>query len=580
MKYALSVVFLLAVSPFALGGTRTWSGKHDTQNIEVTAVYFVPADRKPLPDWRERVEYFCRRIELFHAREFRGQSTLKTAVHAEPFVSQSTTAELRRGDANAIYFRTLQETDRRLRFAEGERESFPILLILSEINWRPLDDFYRLKPQDGPLVFEGNSTGGEHFPGAASGGARASYLADRGVGWALVSADGWRVPYRGSDCVVYHEGCGHTVGLPHPEPGDRSVMSLGQYRGWLSESWLDKEQKLRLGWVPQDIADDAQIELFSRFRALPQPRVPQPGQSVTLAFDWPDDAKVSSLRVRFQTSVDGPWIDAPQTWKGNAPRTATLGTFDRETPVSYRVDTELEDGATAELWGYFQVRSDPQRAPQPFSLSPDLIVHAADPDLPGEIATLPTEEVDLLGIADPETCWTVGDWSKTEGKLLSPKRYGARLELPYSPPEEYRLSLIVEPLDEPDGLILGQCLGGNRFVTLLNYTPEKDGLSAIENIDGRNLGNETTFTGNLFQKNRLSQAIVIVRKGRVTMSVDGRTVVDWRGSPDRLSLSDYWKTPNETALFLGAYDCQYRFHRITLEPISGEGEMLKSGRTE
>ncbi len=575
MKSLLSVALLLAVSPFALAGTKTWSGEHDTEDIEVTVVYFVPADRKPLPDWRERVDYFCRRIELFHAREFQGQSTLKALVYEKPFVSQSTTSELRGGDANAIYFRTLQETDQRLRFAEGERESFPILLVLSEINWRPLDDFYRLKPQDGKLVFEGNYTRGEHFPGASAGGARASYLADRGVGWGLVSADGWRVPYRGSDCVIYHEGCGHTVGLPHPEPGNGSVMSRGQYFGWLSESWLDNDQKSRLGWQPQDVAEDPQIELFSRFRALPEPRVPQPGQAVSLALDWPDDADVRSLMVRFQTSIDGPWIDVPQTWEGDAPRAAALGAFDRETPVSYRVDTELNDGATGELWGYFQVRSDPQRAPQPYSLSPDLIVHTAALDSPGQIATLPTEEIDLLEIADTETCWTVGDWSKNAGKLLSPKRYGARLELPYSPPEEYRLSLIVEPLDEPNGLILGQRSGGNRFVTLLNYSPEK-GLSAIEDIDGRNVGNETTFTGKLFQKERLSQAIVTVRKDRVTISVDGRTIVDWRGSPNRLSLSDYWKTPDATALFLGAYDCRYRFHRITLEPISGKGRMLKS----
>jgi hypothetical protein len=575
MRRLPSVALMLAISPFALAGMRTWDGQHDTQEIEVTVVYFVPADRRPLPDWRERVDYFCRRIELFHAREFQGQSVLKTAVHSEPFVSQLTTAELRSGPADSIFFRTLQETDRRLGFAQDQRHAFPILLVLSEINWRPLDDFYRLKPEKDMLAFEGTYTHGEHFPGAASGGARASYLADRGVGWALVSADGWRVPYRGSDCVAYHEGCGHTVGLPHPEPGDGSVMSLGQYRGWLSESWLDKEQKVRLGWEPQEMVAEPQIELFSRFRALPQPRVPQPGQSVVLALDWPDEAKVRSLRVRFQTSVDGPWIDVPQAWNGNAPRTAKLGTFDRPTPVSYRVDTELQDGTNAELWGYFQVRKHPQQNPEPFFLSQDLIVHGGAPDSVGEIEDLPTEELDLLGIADVETCWCVGQWSRDGDRLLSPKQYGARLELPYSPPDEYRLVLIVEPLDEPDGLILGQRSGGNRFVTLLNFTPQKDGLSAIENVHGRNVGNETTFTGNLFQKNRPSQVIVAVRKGGVTIAVDGRTIVNWKGPPDSLSLSGYWKTPDETALFLGAYDCRYRFHRITLEPASGEGRMLK-----
>lgn len=560
-------VLLLATACEVLAGTKTWDGKYDTENIEITVVYFVPSDRRPLPDWRERVDYFCRRIELFHAREFQGQSNLKTIVRDEPLVSELTTAELRPGDGDAIFFRTLREADRRLQFAQDRNGAFPILLVLSEINWRPLDDFYRLKPKDGKFVFEGSRTNGEHVPGAAAGGARAAYLADRGVGWGLVSADGWRVPYRGSDCVIYHEGCGHTVGLPHPQPGNGSVMSQGQYHGWISESWLDNDQKARLGWAPQDVAHDEQLELFSKFRALPQPPVPQPGQEVKLAIDWPDDARVKSLRVRFQTAIDGPWIEAPQSWTGSAPATASLGAFDRATPVSYRVDAELENGATAELWGYFQVRSHPDENPQPRSLSPDLIVHAAA-DAPVEQTKPARQETDLLAVADPSACWTNGQWIKEEGTLLSPKQPGARLELPQEPPEEYRLVLIVEPLDEPNGLALGQRLGDNRFLTLINYTPAQESLTAIENLDGRDVGNnETTFAGSLFSKNRLSQAIVTVKKDGVTVSVDGRTVIRWRGSADRLSLSDYWKTPNPSALFLGAYNCRYRFHRITLEPL-------------
>ena len=275
LKAFVAVFVVMSQSCFA--GTKTWDGKHETGTIALTVVYFVPSDRQALADWHDRAEYYCRRIEQFHAREFQGQSTLKATLLAEPFVSQFTTAELRRGNGDAIFFKTLKEVDQRLSFGEPPRDGFPILLVLSEINWMPLDDFYRLSPKDGKLVFEGNYNDGEHFPGATSGGARATYLADRGVGWGLVSADGWRVPYRGSDCVIYHEGVGHTVGLPHPQPGNGSVMSLGQYRGWLSESWVDKEQKPRLGWTPdKDHRERAsQFELFTKFRAVSEPRVPQ-----------------------------------------------------------------------------------------------------------------------------------------------------------------------------------------------------------------------------------------------------------------------------------------------------------------
>lgn len=388
IRFGLVLLCCFACDP-AFGGMKTWDGKHDVDRIDVTVVYFVPRDRTPLPDWKERVDYFRRRIELFHRREFEGQSTLTTSRQDEPFISEQTTAELRPGDGDAIFFRTLREADRRLKFAQGEHTAFPILLVLSEINWRPLDDFYRLHPVDGKLVFEGNYNHSQHFPGATSGGARATYLADRGVGWGLVSADGWRVPYRGTDCVVYHEGCGHTVGLPHPEPGDNSVMSFGQYRGWISESWIDKEQKIRLGWQPKPPPADPQLKLFSKFRALPEPRVPKPNQPVHLALNWPDGAKVASLRVRIQTSVRGPWIEVAQAWDGDAPHSAAVGTFDRATPVSYRCDAVLKDGSTAELWGYFQVRAKPDENPQPSVASPDLIIPMPKPKPSSENATTP-----------------------------------------------------------------------------------------------------------------------------------------------------------------------------------------------
>ena len=218
----------------------TWDGRHPITRIEATVVYFVPADRTALVDWRARAEWFARRIEAFHAREFEGTSALVARVEELPLVSRQSTAALREGNADAIFFRTLREADERLSFAREARGAFPVLVVLSDINWRPLDDFHRLAPRGTGWEFEGAlSPDGIHVPGAASGGARATYLADAGKGWGLVSADGWRVPYRGSDCVVYHEGVGHAIGLPHPQQPTADVMSQGQYRVTLGQSWVD-----------------------------------------------------------------------------------------------------------------------------------------------------------------------------------------------------------------------------------------------------------------------------------------------------------------------------------------------------
>lgn len=69
--------------------------------------------------------------------------------------------------------------------------------------------------------------------------------------------------------------------------------------------------------------------------------------------------------------------------------------------------------------------------------------------------------------------------------------------------------------------------------------------------------------------------VCTIRKDAVTVTCDGRTVIDWRGEPSRLSLSDYWRTPRDEALLLGAYDCRCRIYRLTLTPISGTGKPLE-----
>jgi hypothetical protein len=565
----LLTLTLLLVSATSLPATTTtWDGQHSTAEITVTVAYFVPKDRAPLPDWRDRVGYFCRRIEAFHEREFGDQSTMRATMLDEPFVSDLDTTALREGDGDAIFFRTLREVDARLDFGKEADGPFPILLVLSEINWRPLDDFYRLQPTDDGPRFEGNYNGSEHFPGANSGGARATYIARDRKGWGLVSADGWRVPYRGADCVVYHEGCGHTVGLPHPEPGNGSVMSFGQYNGWISESWLDRDQKAHMAWVPPAEEPDRSGNLFDHFRALPEPRVPRPDEPVSLALDWPAGAEVMSLRLRYQLDEYAPWVDVPVEGVTGAPSHIALATFDRPTPVSYRIDATLADGQTAELWGYFQVRQQPDENPQPGGARRELTREAPADVAPALALPGIDAEINLLAGIDPARDQVSGEWTLADGKLESPKAYGARIAVPGDVPAEYQVTAIVEPLDEPDGFLLGQVLEGQQFAVTLHYAPEGQTLSALENIDGENVSNYTTYREPLFQQGRLSQIVCTVRQTGVTVSVDGREIITWHGEPNRLSLSDYWKMPNTEQLFLGAYDCRYRIHRLTLLPIA------------
>jgi|LakMenEpi03Aug12_release.lakeMendotaPanAssembly.Ray.scaffolds.fasta_scaffold01718_19 hypothetical protein len=557
---------------------KTWDGKYSIDQIEVTMVYFVPKDRQPLSDWKKRLEYYANRIEQFHEREFQGQSRLTVTVHPSVFPSRFSTEQLRVGDANQIYYKTMEEVDRTLNFKGTTGDAFPILLVMSEVNWRPLDDFFRVRPVDGRLEFEGNYNQGRHFPGAESGGARAVYWDNVGKGWGLVSADGWRVPYSGSDCVAYHEGVGHTIGLPHTEDANTSVMSLGQYHGWINESYVDVTQKRKLGWKPREQNNNT---LFSKFTAIPLPTVPKPSEKVSLQCQWPESISLSSVVIEIQTRLDTPWIKVKEYTQAELavgpPRSIDLGSFDRATPISYRVKVTAREQKPVELYGYFQVRQAENEFPVPDRwTSPDLRNAMTSTRLtPSDAASAGGlrlgKEIDVLSLFANNVEAVSGDWKWEAGKLEAPKAYGARIELPIDTPLEYQAIYVVEPLDEPNGLTLGQLVEGNRFLVLLHFRVDQSSLSAIENINNQNVGNATTLDRGLLVKNRLSQIVCTVRKTGVRVEVDGQPVIDWKGDPKELSLSEYWQTPNANRLFIGAYDCRYRIHRITLQEIKSSG---------
>ncbi|QEL20883.1 hypothetical protein [Limnoglobus roseus] len=245
----LALTVILSVASNVLAGPTTYDGQHEIGTINLTVAYFVPKDRTPLPDWKDRIEYYVRRVSAFHYRELDGRSKIKAAVRPKPLVAESVAADFRQGDQNRAFYKTMDDVKALLKWKPDGTAGFPILLVLSDINWRELDDFRRVRTIDGRDVHEGNvSLNGRHFPGAESGGARAVYIAKGGYGMGLVSGDGWRVPYSGgSDCVVYHEGLGHTIGLPHPEPIDNTVMGTAQYQFWINEAKLNVKQKEKLG---------------------------------------------------------------------------------------------------------------------------------------------------------------------------------------------------------------------------------------------------------------------------------------------------------------------------------------------
>jgi WD40 repeat protein/serine/threonine protein kinase len=184
---------------------------------------------------------------------------------------------------------------------------------------------------------------------------------------------------------------------------------------------------------------------------------------------------------------------------------------------------------------------------------------------------IPAGHDDLLILIDPKKDWTSATWTRADGLLESANDQAARLQVGYQLPDEYRMTATVEPLDNPSTLLLGQRLVGNNFLVMLNY-PVSGVLSGLQFVDGKDAA---IVKGELFRQGQLSDVVVTVRKAGVQVSVDGKEIIHWQGDPASLTPSEYWSTPNKNAVMIGSYMCRYRYHRLSIEPLSGEGKALQ-----
>jgi hypothetical protein len=187
-----------------------------------------------------------------------------------------------------------------------------------------------------------------------------------------------------------------------------------------------------------------------------------------------------------------------------------------------------------------------------------------------------SKSVNLLRTIDTELGAVEGDWEVKNGVLITPKAKFGRLQIWYEPPEEYDIRMTAERAEGANSIVLGLVSGGRPFMVAVDAF-EHDPASGIELIDGKSFGdNETGTPGRLLENGKRGVVEIAVRKGSVTLVVNGKRIIDWKGQPDQLSLHPKWKMPHRNALWIGAFACVYHVFELTLIPVTGEGRVLGS----
>ncbi len=195
----------------------------------------------------------------------------------------------------------------------------------------------------------------------------------------------------------------------------------------------------------------------------------------------------------------------------------------------------------------------------------------------GELEEAEPGAVNLLRMVDPKVDAVGGTWSMEGGILVSGTEEWARCQMPYTPPDEYDLTIVVERREGGDAL--GFCLGQGKavFGLWVDGFPAKGFMSGLDRLDGSLLDNSpAAVKGKQLTNNKPSTILVAVRKSGVNVTIDGKSVLTFQGSTNRLTQSPVWQPRDPKApILVGAFGTRYFFSKIQLTPVTGQGKKLR-----
>jgi hypothetical protein len=181
--------------------------------------------------------------------------------------------------------------------------------------------------------------------------------------------------------------------------------------------------------------------------------------------------------------------------------------------------------------------------------------------------------LDLLALVDPQMDGIKGNWSMSKDGLTCAPAAFSRLQLPYQPPAEYDLTLVVERTGDDVALVVGLVLSGEaRCQVIVDW----DGFTGVDKIDGKNAkSNETSRSGTMLKQGRSTTLLFSVRREGISLSSDGKTIFSWKGSLSKLSYNEEYAVPDRKAIMVSWFSGGFRIKRIQLLPIGGSGRKLR-----
>ncbi len=184
--------------------------------------------------------------------------------------------------------------------------------------------------------------------------------------------------------------------------------------------------------------------------------------------------------------------------------------------------------------------------------------------------------VSLLRLVDPKKDSVNGVWTLQDGALVSERTKWARIEIPYRPPVEYDLRLVLSRVAVGPASAVIVSRQGKSFACVFGGGGVNVGLGECRGAWIDNPTNPTTRPlPEVLAVGRAYAVLVEVRRDRVRVSIDDKVVLDWKTDYSDLSPNASWKLRDDTLLGLASYECPTAFQKITLVEVAGTGKRVR-----
>lgn len=178
--------------------------------------------------------------------------------------------------------------------------------------------------------------------------------------------------------------------------------------------------------------------------------------------------------------------------------------------------------------------------------------------------------VDLLKMIDPTKDAVAGKWEFKDGKLVSDKTPGARLQFNYHPPEEYDFRAVFTRVQGQEGVvILLSRLQKDFHLGLSGY---ENKISGFGEVKGAATNSNSTTVQSSIQNGQSYTVLVEVRKDGLKAYLNGSLLTQHKTDYSDLTLPQYWALRGKNMLGVGSHESPTMFHKVEVKELNVKGK--------